>query len=144
MRCGRADRVELDAFLLNEAGDEALDAFREHYPHCADCAAAVADWMTLDGAMREVLAEAGEARSPHPEPEELALFAEAPKRMGERAMQIENHLATCTSCGHELRLIANFDPAMFGAGREAMPVFARERTQAEPGFVDTVLGSLAA
>ncbi len=148
MRCGRAERVELDAFLLRSTGgvtgeDEAVDAFREHYPHCADCAAAVADWMAFDGAMREVAVEAGDRLAAHPEPEDLAGFAESPARMGEKAMLIENHLASCASCASELVLIRSFDPAMFGAQNAAMPARARERTPAQAGLFDSLRGALA-
>ncbi len=147
MRCGRADRVELDAFLLSAAGDETVDAFREHYPHCADCSAVVADWMTLDGALREIMAETGEHASAHPEPEDLAGYAEAPlrygKRLGEKAMQIQNHVAGCASCANELKLIAGFDPAMFGPRSEAMPAVARDRKSAEAGLFDSLRGALA-
>lgn len=146
MRCDHADRIELDAFLLGATGDEGLDAFREHYPHCADCSAAVADWMALEEALRGVLAETGEAASSHPEPEDLAVFAEAPTRLGERAMQIENHLATCTSCGSELRLIQGFDPAMWGAAsearRESRPVFERALARPESGLFDSLREAL--
>lgn len=139
--------MELDAFLLGTTADAELDAFREHYPHCADCSAAVAGWMALDGALRAVLAEDGEAPMLHPEPEDLAVFAEAPMRLGERAMQIENHLATCASCGSELRLIRGFDPAAWGARTEAVaaahPVSARVGARAEGGLVESVREALA-
>jgi len=143
MRCGRADRVELDAFLLGASGDEGVDAFRAHYPHCAECAAVVADWMALEGELREVMREAGEPVSTHPEPEDLARFAEAPARMGERAMQIENHLAGCASCSNELVLIRGFDPAMFGAQPAPMPAVARERAPAEAGLFDALREAVA-
>ena len=147
MRCGRADRVELDAFLLGAAGDETVADFREHYPHCADCSAVVADWMALDGALREIMAETGEPASAHPEPEDLAGYAEAPtrrgKRMGVKAMQIENHLANCASCANELKLIAGFDPAMFGPVREAMPAVARDRSRVEAGLFDSLRETFA-
>lgn len=147
MRCGRADRVELDAFLLGAAGDETIAEFREHYPHCADCSAVVADWMTLDGALREIMAETGELASAHPEPDDLADYAEAPTRMGKRmgvkAMQIENHLANCASCANELKLIAGFDPAMFGPVHEAMPAVARDRSRVEAGLFDSLREALA-
>lgn len=147
MRCGRADRVELDAFLLAAAGDETVDEFREHYPHCEDCSAVVADWMTLDGALREIMAETGERTSAHPEPEDLASYAEAPARkggrLGEKAMQIQNHVAACASCANELKLIAGFDPAMFGPRSEAMPAVARDRKSAEAGFFDSLREALA-
>ncbi|MBK7950530.1 MAG: DUF928 domain-containing protein [Deltaproteobacteria bacterium] len=146
MRCERANRIELDAFLLGATGDEGLDAFRAHYPHCADCSAAVADWMALEEALRGVLAETGESASPHPEPEDLAAFAEAPARLGVRVMQIENHLATCASCGSELRLIQGFDPAMWGARsearRESRPVFERAEARPESGLVDSLREAL--
>ncbi len=144
MRCGRADRVELDAFLLGAAGeDEALDAFREHYPHCADCAAAVADWMAFDGALREVAVEAGDTLVAHPEPEDLAGYAESPARMGEKAMLIENHLASCARCSSELVLIRSFDPAMFAPRQVAVPARAGERDPARTGLVDSLREALA-
>ena len=143
MRCGRADRVELDAFLLGAAGDETVADFREHYPHCADCSAVVADWMTLDGALREIMAETGEPASAHPEPDDLAGYAEAPARMGVKTMQIENHLANCASCANELKLIAGFDPALFGPVHEAMPAVARERSRVEAGLFDSLRDALA-
>jgi Domain of Unknown Function (DUF928) len=146
MRCGRADRVELDAFFLGHSGadeEEGVDAFREHYPHCADCAAAVADWMDFDGAMRAVAVEAGDTLVAHPEPEDLAGFAESPARMGEKAMLIESHLASCASCASELVLIRSFDPAMFGPQNAAMPARAHERTPAQAGLVDSLRGALA-
>ncbi|MFO0688866.1 MAG: DUF928 domain-containing protein [Myxococcota bacterium] len=146
MRCERADRVELDAFLLGATGDSELDAFREHYPHCADCSATVAGWMALDGALRAVLTEDGEAPMLHPEPEDLAVFAEAPARLGERAMQIENHLASCASCGSELRLIRGFDPAAWGARSEAAivghPASAHAGVRAEGGLVESLREAL--
>lgn len=143
MRCGRADRVELDAFLLAGAGDEAVEEFRSHYPHCEDCAAKVADWMSLDGALREIASESGESAGAHPEPEDLARYAEAPARLGEKAMQIENHLAGCASCANELVLIRAFEPGMFGPRSEAMPATARESLPRERGIVDSVREALA-
>lgn len=143
MSCGRADRVELDAFLLGARGDADLDAFREHYPHCADCAEAVADWMALDGALRGAAAEAGETGGMHPEPEDLARYAEAPAQMGERAMQIESHLSGCARCANELVLIRRFDPAMFGPATEAMPAAARAAETREAGLFGAVREALA-
>lgn len=143
MTCGRADRVELDAFLLGGAGDPTVDSFREHYPTCAECAAAVADWMTLDDVLREVAADSGTPVSAHPEPEDLARFVEAPGRMGARAMQIENHVAGCASCGNELRLIRGFDPAIFGAPREARPAWAVAKPPTERGLGETLRDALA-
>lgn len=143
MSCGRADRVELDAFLLGVRGDPDLDAFREHHPHCAECAEAVADWMALDGLMREVAAEPGEPGGVHPEPEDLARYAEAPGRMGEKAVRIENHLAGCVSCADELVLIRRFEPGMFGSTTEAMPAAARASVGRESGVVDSVREALA-
>lgn len=144
MRCERADRVELDAFLLDPAGDPERAAFRDHYPHCADCAAAVAGWMDLEGALREVVAEAGGVVSLHPEPEDLALYVEARERLGERAMQIQGHLASCAQCGHELRLIEGFDPSIFAAAPRAVatPVEAPARPRTEPGVLESLREAL--
>jgi len=144
MRCRRSEQIELDAFLLGAAGDETVDAFREHYPRCAACSSVVAGWMALEDALRDVMVEAGEHGSAHPEPADLARYAEAPARMGEKAMQIESHVAGCASCANELVLIRGFDPAVFAAGREAMPAAARERATATPGLLDGLRGALAA
>lgn len=140
MSCGRSDRVELDAFLLGQAGDAETEAFRAHYPTCSECAAAVASWMALEDAVRDVVADSESVLPGHPEPEDLAQYAERAERMGERAMQIETHLTGCARCAGELRMIRGFDPAQFATGGVAMP--ARVRAQAE---VDgDLLGSLRA
>lgn len=139
MSCGRAEGIELDAFLLAESGrDEAIDAFRSHYPSCAECAAVVADWMAIDAGLREVLSEQGERVTAHPDPDDLARYAEAPARMGETAMQIQRHLTGCASCANEFRLIRGFDPAVFGAPREASREPAPLRRPTDEGL----LGSL--
>jgi hypothetical protein len=109
MACQRSREIDLPAFLAAPRDPE-FDAFRLHYPRCAECAAEVRAWTEL----HEALA------APHPEPEQLARYAAlAPQ---ERAA-VERHVAGCPSCREELAQLAGFEPARLAA---PAPTPARE------------------
>jgi hypothetical protein len=95
MRCDRALEIDVAACLAGER-EPSLDAFRAHYPECGDCAVEVRAWTAVHQAL-------GAA---HPEPARLLAFEDRPASLPPTVRRaVEAHLATCASCGEELRAL---------------------------------------
>lgn len=105
MACQRSREIDLLAFLAAPRGEEFAE-FRLHYPRCAECSAELRAWTELHEAL-------GAA---HPEPEQLARYAELP--LAQRAA-VDAHVRSCPACREELAQLADFDPS-----RLAEPVSA--------------------
>jgi len=111
--CPRCDETDFAAFAADPRAPE-WSALRDHYPRCAECAAEVARWSRLTGA----LAGAGDAaRSAHPAEAQLLAYQSQPGGLerAERAA-IETHLAGCAPCRSELNVLARFDFGALAAG----------------------------
>ncbi len=125
MTCRRAEALDPSDFWLGSDAAE-WQAFRRHYPDCADCAATVARWAALEVAVDEAFADEAGAEFDHPDPARLEAFVASAAAAeayagggrdgdgeGDRAMHrvIERHLASCSSCRTEVALMQRFDPA---------------------------------
>ena len=110
MSCARAREIDVEAFLIDSSGDAFAD-FRAHYPGCADCSAAVADWLALDLALRDVVAtDEGVARE-HPAADRLAAYARADDSRRAELADVGAHAAGCPACRTEIAALRRFDPA---------------------------------
>lgn len=111
MSCRRSLEVELSDFLRQPA-TPAFDAFRDHYPRCAECSAEVRAWTEL----HERLATGGAAPDTHPgthpDVEQLVRY----ERLGRQERSaVDAHLAGCPACREELAQLQSFDPARLAA-----------------------------
>lgn len=111
MSCGRATRVDVEAYLLDRGAAE-FDDFRAHFPECAECAAAVAGWTTFDVALHDLLGEEGRGVRSHPLPGRLEAWLAAPESLGDGAIEIQEHVSSCLSCQTELSVMRGFDAAL--------------------------------
>lgn len=103
MICQRAAELDL-AQILQGTGGPAWESFRDHYPHCAECAAQMEVWTTMHGLLAPLAATA------HPQPKKLLWFGERPQSLpAEDRHQIEAHLRTCRSCRDELTTLRQID-----------------------------------
>jgi anti-sigma factor RsiW len=147
MSCRRAFDIDLAAFLANPREAELAD-FVDHYPVCPECAAEVRTWTELEATLRE----APPSAPAHPEPEQLARFAEAPNSIAasERG-PLDAHLAACPICRDEVAGLRRFletgvpaapdrvaDAALVPRG--AGPLRALRRLLWHPGFAYAALG----
>ncbi len=119
MSCRRTHDLDLLDFLAEPARAD-FDAFRDHYPRCADCTAEVRAWTELHEALR---AEGADA---HPDPELLARFDADRRGLAEsERLGLEQHLEGCAPCRDELRALRAFAPAALAAtspARDEPPV----------------------
>lgn len=111
MACKRAETIDVDAFLLGVESPE-REAFRNHYPECPGCAAAVGDWMALEMALREELASDLDGFDAHPSPERLDAYAADSGVPAASKEEIDMHLEACSTCRAELALLTRFDPGV--------------------------------
>jgi len=101
MSCRRAFDVDLVACLLDRARPE-WQAFRDHYPTCADCAAEVRTWTELHG----------ELTPAHPDPATLVRYEDDPATLhADERSAIADHLAECPGCRDEVRTLRVTDLA---------------------------------
>ena len=126
MTCRRARELDVEGFLM-EPASAAYEAFRDHYPGCADCSAAVSEWTQMETFLREspVGEEAG-SRPAHPEPATLAAYADVTALSNDHRDRIRLHLDECAPCRLELRSIQNFVAARAAAEASPAPSVATE------------------
>jgi hypothetical protein len=101
MSCDRHSEIDLAGYVTDPQAAE-FAAFREHVSGCETCAPIVAEWLAL---RNELVALDPQ---PHPSPEALAAFAD-----GGANAATERHLAGCTACRSELRVIREFEAPAF-------------------------------
>ena len=108
MSCRRFEEIDPAAYLT-EPGAERWQSFREHFPGCAMCAEAVAEWTALENALRA----SGDLPDPsgaHPAPERIAAMAKAPDSVPQQERrQIREHLDACRLCSDEYAALKSFD-----------------------------------
>ncbi len=101
MTCRRAFDLDLAAYLVDPRAAEWTD-FRHHWPTCADCAAEVAAWTTLQARLG----------ASHPDAEVLLRWADGGDAMpAADRLAVARHVEACASCTDELRALARFDTA---------------------------------
>lgn len=110
MKCEKTRAIDLAAYLL-EPGAAGFEAFRRHYPGCAECSAELAGWTRLESALREG-APGEPAPTAHPAPALLAAFDAQPKSLpAERWQALDRHLRGCRPCADELAALRGFEHA---------------------------------
>ena len=107
MACELGQTIDFERFL-EERGDTRFEAFRAHYPRCAECSREVAQWSRLQAALGNQVARP----SNHPDEALLVSFASQPDSLEQAARwEISSHLYDCSACQSELRLLSGFDLA---------------------------------
>ena len=107
MACELGQTIDFERFL-EERGDTRFEAFRAHYPRCAECSREVAQWSRLQAALGDQVARP----SNHPDEALLVSFASQPDSLEQAARwEISSHLYDCSACQSELRLLSGFDLA---------------------------------
>jgi len=118
MSCRRAFDLDLVACLLDRDRPE-WRAFRDHYPHCPECAAEVRTWTEL----HEELAPS------HVAPGELLAYEDAPGTLAAaERRRIGAHLEGCPPCRDELATLRATDVSAFVRATPP-PAKARRRRQ---------------
>ena len=125
MSCRKSLEIEFAEFLADPRAP-GFEAFRAHYPRCADCAAEVRAWTEL-----HLLLAGGRpgTEAAHPAEEQLLRFEEHPETLpAAERRAIEAHLEVCRSCPDELRALRGFDFASLEASPAAKtPAWRRWR-----------------
>lgn len=113
MGCRRAYDTDLGEFVRDPGGSE-WTAFRLHYAGCPECSAEVRAWTELHTLLQgeQTALPEYDPGLPHPAPERLLQFEEAPGSLPAAERQLlERHLARCRSCADELAALRRFDLA---------------------------------
>lgn len=140
MGCRRAFDVDLVACLLDRDRPE-WEAFRDHYPTCAECATEVRTWTELQT----------ELAPAHPEPARLLRYEDDPAALrSQERHAIREHVAACAACRDELHMLRTTDvAALVRAGTSAVapaaspaPVRRRRPRAARRGFGTRLRGLL--
>ena len=114
MTCQRAQDVDLAEFLA-EPDAPSLDGFRRHYPGCADCSAAVAEWHEIEMQLAGYGAdETPSTDSAHTETAMLASYADVSALGNAERDAVRAHLDGCAECRLVLRSLQDFDFARIG------------------------------
>lgn len=114
MSCSRAREVDIAGFVADPRAAEHRE-FRQHYPGCRTCAAEVARWTLLEGALREVT-----ERDPHPAEELLLAYRRAPDTLApEQRAELAQHLESCAPCRDALGAVVGLDLERLLAGPPA-------------------------
>src|SRR5262245_6788992 len=106
--CQKAKKIDLGQFVVEPRGAE-WEEFRQHYPTCAACTAALAAWTRLEYRLR---ATEGTSLDAHPTAEALVAYQRQPDKVSPTQRQvIAVHLRGCPMCRDEVRALATFDLA---------------------------------
>jgi hypothetical protein len=98
--------VDLAGYLVEPDAPE-WSEFRNHYPECRDCSAAVAAWSRTEASIR---AAAEDSTLRHTNAEVLEQFERSPESLPTDARQaVEAHLRACRSCSDQLAALREFD-----------------------------------
>ncbi len=127
--CARFSHVDPLAYLLDrEASD--FTEWRNHFPGCAECSAALSALSALEWQL-------GELGDAHPEAPELNAFALGHGLGDAERAQIDAHISSCPMCSDQLRALARFEDATSQAGVGAQ---ASERAGASlfAGLIETI------
>jgi hypothetical protein len=104
--CQKASEIDLARFVV-EPRDAQWEGFRQHYPTCATCTAALAAWTRLEQRLR---ATEGSTILRHPAAESLVTYQRQMNDVSSDQRQaIADHLRECPRCRDEIRALASFD-----------------------------------
>lgn len=106
MTCRRSSDADLAAYLVEPDAPE-WSEFRDHFPECSDCSAAVAAWSRTEASVR---AAGGNPVLSHMSAEVLEKFDRSPASLpvAERRV-VESHLRDCRPCADQYAALREFD-----------------------------------
>ena len=130
MTCRRASDVDLAGYLVEPDAPE-WSEFRNHYPECGDCSAAVAAWSRTEASIRAV---GGDSALRHTSAEVLEQLDRSPESLPADARQaVEAHLRACRPCSDQLAALREFDFSFLERSAPASPWTALKAVGASVG-----------